>query len=84
MPNENVDSHAQGTCTPTCPRVVSDQNGETKLRPFLGCLFNVLLLAERKMDQVLVEEVQAEEVIELSLEQLARVGGGGVICDEGP
>ena len=31
------------------------------------------------MDQILIEEVQAEEVTELSLEQLAQVGGGGGI-----
>lgn len=33
------------------------------------------------MDQVLVEEVQVEEVAELSLEQLAQVGGGGGVAD---
>jgi hypothetical protein len=38
-----------------------------------------MLLAERKMDQMIVEEVQVEEVTELSLEQLAQVGGGGGI-----
>jgi hypothetical protein len=37
-----------------------------------------MLLAERKMDQMIVEEVQVEEVTELSLEQLAQVGGGGI------
>lgn len=31
------------------------------------------------MDQIVVEEVQVEEVAELSLEQLAQVGGGGGI-----
>jgi hypothetical protein len=40
------------------------------------------LLAERKMDQLIVEDVQVEEqVAELSLEQLAQVGGGGGIVD---
>jgi hypothetical protein len=38
-------------------------------------------LAERKVDQILVEEVQVEEVTELSLEQLAQVGGGGGVLD---
>jgi hypothetical protein len=38
-----------------------------------------MLLAERKMDQMIVEEVQVEEVTELSLDQLAQVGGGGGI-----
>lgn len=34
------------------------------------------------MDQLIVEDVQAEEqVAELSLEQLAQVGGGGGIVD---
>jgi hypothetical protein len=31
------------------------------------------------MDQIVIEEVQIEEVTELSLEQLAQVGGGGGI-----
>jgi hypothetical protein len=35
-----------------------------------------MLLAERNVDQILVEEVKVEEVVELSLEQLADVGGG--------
>ena len=33
------------------------------------------------MNQVLVEEVQVEEVTELTLEQLAQVGGGGGVID---
>lgn len=33
------------------------------------------------MDQVLVEEVKVEEVAELSLEQLAQVGGGSGVAD---
>jgi hypothetical protein len=33
------------------------------------------------MDQILVEEVQVQEVTELTLEQLAQVGGGGGILD---
>lgn len=33
------------------------------------------------MDQILVEEVKVEEVVELSLEQLAQVGGGGGIIE---
>jgi hypothetical protein len=40
-----------------------------------------MLLAERKMDQMIVEEVQVEEVAELSLEQLAQVGGGAIVTD---
>jgi hypothetical protein len=83
MSAEKADSLSQGTCTPTCPRVVSRQNGETKQRPFLGYQFNASLLAERKMDQIVVEEVQVVEVAELSLEQLAQVGGGvGIIIME--
>lgn len=34
------------------------------------------------MDELLVEEVQVEQVTELSLEQLALVGGGGVFAIE--
>ncbi len=33
------------------------------------------------MDQILVEEVQVQEVTELSLEQLAQVGGGGGVVE---
>jgi|GEM_PF-2454924 len=34
------------------------------------------------MEQMLVEEVQVEQVTELSLEQLAQVGGGAVFAIE--
>jgi hypothetical protein len=33
------------------------------------------------MDQIVVEEVLVEQVTELSLEQLAQVGGGGGVID---
>ena len=32
--------------------------------------------------QVVVEDVKVEEVAELSLEQLAQVGGGGIVLSE--
>lgn len=33
------------------------------------------------MEQVVIEDVQVEQVVELSLEDLAQVGGGGGVID---
>jgi hypothetical protein len=84
--SKGAGSRVEGDCSLSCPRVTSAANGKREDWPFFSQQFKQSndpnSWRRETMDELLVEEVQVEQVTELSLEQLAQVGGGGVFAME--